>query len=145
MMKMSWMKGNFIVDRNATIVVHRPPPKPPDLKSLAVGEGEPTLSVVTTEAGLCWIEDFMDDVTRIHNGAEDGAVAKENVDAKAEPFSHFLEDDDVAKVNRGGLAEVGMATDLSGGCFAEVVDDGTRSSAEVGASCGHPPRQRAEQ
>ncbi|MED6221301.1 hypothetical protein PIB30_053085 [Stylosanthes scabra] len=54
--------------------------KPPDLTSLAVGEGEPTSSVITAEADSCWTEDLRDAVTGIYSGAEDGTVAKWNVD-----------------------------------------------------------------
>ncbi|MED6170644.1 hypothetical protein PIB30_033014 [Stylosanthes scabra] len=62
-----------------------------------------------------------DDGVAAINGAEDGAVATENVvDAKAEPFLHFSEEDE--------------ATDLNCGGDADDVDDGTESSVEVGAS-----------
>ncbi|MED6201287.1 hypothetical protein PIB30_093391 [Stylosanthes scabra] len=101
-------------DWSATIVVQRPPPEQPDLYSVAVGGHEPASSVVTAEAGLCRTKDLM------HSGAEDGAIAKGNVDSrKAELFSHFLEDDDTADLNCGG--------------GAGDVDDGTTRSAEVDA------------
>ncbi|MED6183675.1 hypothetical protein PIB30_039883 [Stylosanthes scabra] len=45
-----------------------------------------------------------------------------------------VEADDATKVNGDGLAEIGKAADLSGGCLADVVADGTKSSAEVGPS-----------
>ncbi|MED6173550.1 hypothetical protein PIB30_060495, partial [Stylosanthes scabra] len=93
-------------DRSATVVLQRPPPEPPDLNSVTVGEGEPALSMVTTESGSCRTEDLLDTVTGIYNDAQDGAVTKGNVDStEVEP------------------AEAGNG-----------VDDGTESSSEVGAS-----------
>ncbi|MED6170343.1 hypothetical protein PIB30_029946 [Stylosanthes scabra] len=104
-------------DRSATVVVHRPPPEPPDLNSVAVGKGEPTSTLVLATTTLHRSEDVKDAETGVHSGAEDGAVAKGNVDsAKAEQFSHFLEDDDVADLNYSGGA-----------------GDGARASAEVSA------------
>ncbi|MED6149201.1 hypothetical protein PIB30_060224 [Stylosanthes scabra] len=67
-------------DRSATIVVQRPPPEPPDLNS--------------------------DAVTGVHSGAEDGAVAKGNVDI----------------------------TEVEPAVVENDVDDKSKSSTEVGAS-----------
>ncbi|MED6108203.1 hypothetical protein PIB30_021340 [Stylosanthes scabra] len=103
---------NGFDDRSTTVAVQRPPPEPPDLESLVVGDGEPAA------ARSCRPEDLMDSATGIHSGAEDGAVAKRNVDnGKAELFLHFLGDDDAAVLNCGG-------------CVRDV-DEGTRPSTSV--------------
>ncbi|MED6195558.1 hypothetical protein PIB30_038982 [Stylosanthes scabra] len=99
-------------DRSVAVVVQRPPPEPPDLESLSVGDGE---------QAVAWSykpEDLMDAATGIHSGAEDSAVAKGNVDnGKAESFSHFLGDDDTADLNCSG-------------CVRDV-DEGTRPATSV--------------
>ncbi|MED6175884.1 hypothetical protein PIB30_082522 [Stylosanthes scabra] len=122
-------------DRSATIVVQQPPPEPPDLNSVAV--------------------------TGTYSGAEDGAVAKGNVeDVMTEPNSRnsMDGDEDVKPKTEIGVAvivedrtvrletelrktavvsKVGgedKAADLNSGDQAGVVDNGTMSSVKVGAS-----------
>ncbi|MED6160417.1 hypothetical protein PIB30_051392 [Stylosanthes scabra] len=70
-------------DRIAAVVLQRPPPEPPDPKSLAVGEGEPVSSAVAAETRSCRSADLMAAVTGIHSGAEDGAVTKGKVEEHA--------------------------------------------------------------
>ncbi|MED6162736.1 hypothetical protein PIB30_073434 [Stylosanthes scabra] len=99
-------------DRKEAVLVQRPPPEPPDLKSLVV---------------------------RIHNGAEDSAFAKGNVDADLEPAETEEEltikgTEDVANLKRNGSAkeeEAAALTNRGGG--GGNIDDGTTRSAEVGA------------
>ncbi|MED6157134.1 hypothetical protein PIB30_020452 [Stylosanthes scabra] len=67
-----------LADRNATVVVDRPPPEPPDLHSVAVGEGELGSSVIKAAVSSRRPEN-LETVTAIHSGAEDGVVAKGNV------------------------------------------------------------------
>ncbi|MED6106072.1 hypothetical protein PIB30_001465 [Stylosanthes scabra] len=76
-----------LADRNATVVVERPPPKPPDLHSVAVGEGEPGSSVIKAE-GRSRRPENLETVTAIHSSAEDGAVAKGNVDDDTTDLKH---------------------------------------------------------
>ncbi|MED6178074.1 hypothetical protein PIB30_104224 [Stylosanthes scabra] len=140
--------------RSMTVVLQRPPPEPPDLESLAVGDGvfdeksnyyglnawstlstlvaanrpPPKLPNFTEDGGGelrslaheigCTTPAVGDEGLTASSSAEDGAVAKGNVvDAKAEPFLHFLGDDDAANLNCGGCAR--------------DADDGTRPAASV--------------
>ncbi|MED6199214.1 hypothetical protein PIB30_073847 [Stylosanthes scabra] len=108
-------------DWNAVVVVQRPPPKPPDLNSVAVGEGEPTSSVVTAVAGSCRIEGWM-----IHSAVEDGTVAKGNVNStKVELVEVENDVDDGTEIN----AEVGASAKekrrtIVAGIVATMTDGG---------------------
>ncbi|MED6167554.1 hypothetical protein PIB30_003932 [Stylosanthes scabra] len=86
-------------DQRATVVVDRPPPEPPDLHSVAVGEGEPGLSVSTAEESSRRPEN-LETVIAIHSGAEDSAVAKGNV-----------VDVGSTDLNRGSSAVVGASAE----------------------------------
>ncbi|MED6107463.1 hypothetical protein PIB30_014314 [Stylosanthes scabra] len=62
------------------IPAYRPPPKPPNLHSVTVGEGATITATIMAETLSCRIEDLVDPVNRIHRGAEDGAVKKGKVE-----------------------------------------------------------------
>ncbi|MED6123047.1 hypothetical protein PIB30_045601 [Stylosanthes scabra] len=87
------------------------------------------------------------DITTLAScNAEDGAVAKGNVvNANAEPLLHFTKEETVnqpppkppdlhSHVGVLDGAEDNADLNCSGGCLADVVDNGIRSSAEVSAS-----------
>ncbi|MED6169152.1 hypothetical protein PIB30_018679 [Stylosanthes scabra] len=90
-------------DRNATVVVDRPPPEPPDLKSIAVVDGEPTSAVVTAAPSLCRSEDLTDAENMIHSGAKVGSFAKGKRMAAIKEDGAKPIEDGTATVTNGGL------------------------------------------
>ncbi|MED6193911.1 hypothetical protein PIB30_023576 [Stylosanthes scabra] len=89
-------------DRSATVVVHWPLPEPPDLNSVAVGEGEPESTVVFAAATSHRLEKVRDTMTGVDSGAENGAVAKGKVEdrvAESNNTSSSLDDNEVDRLN----------------------------------------------
>ncbi|MED6201908.1 hypothetical protein PIB30_099763, partial [Stylosanthes scabra] len=139
-------------DRSAMDRVLWAPPEPPDLYSLAVGDGAPAGVVVMAEAIARTPEDLKEEEIGVRSGAEDGAVAKDNMvdadlipceskdvvttsgadEAIAQSRGHIFNDSAAAKSER--ILAIIDDIDLSYGGSASHDEDRAASSAEVGGS-----------
>ncbi|MED6167287.1 hypothetical protein PIB30_001184 [Stylosanthes scabra] len=112
------------------IVVDRPPPEPPDLHSVVVGEGEPRSSVIKAEGSSHRLEN-LETVTVIHSCTEDGAVAKGNV-----------LDVGSTDLTRGSSAVVGVSVEgMSTGSAVEAICLSDAAASHGGCVSVEPQRR----